>query len=116
MAGKMTGKKKGLMRKGKPEEKSPPPPPPKDPPRNPRSANIREANGGYVMSAHGGDNPMGDEHVAPDLESMIERMRGHMSAAEVKEMLEEEAAAEDAPPPKKKAKKKLKIPSKADTY
>ena len=128
MAGKMSGMKG--MAASKMKEKAPPPPS-KGPHKNPRSAHIREANGGYIMSAGGGDDMgMGADHVAPDLDSMIERMRGHMSPAEIAAAVEgggmpPEAMAEEAPPPKKKpaakAKKKgkkakIKLRDKSETY
>lgn len=114
-------------------------PPPQAPHKNPRSAHVREANGGYIMSAHGGDgDPMGQDHVAPDMASIMSKLQSHMTGGgggggvaepgEVPEApqndtaMEEQGEAETAPPvrrPTKKAAKKkakIKLRAKSETY
>ncbi len=99
MAGMMKGSKgmgaarmKGKEAKPKgaktPPAKSPPPGTAKatahkGPHKSPRSAHIREAEGGYILSKHGGDSDnggMGSDHVAPDFETAMALCRDHLGA------------------------------------
>lgn len=98
------------------------------PHKNPRSAHIREANGGYIMSAHGGDGePMGADHVAPDIATIMSKLSSHMGGAEESgempmespsmEMAEtEKEPKKKSPPPKSKKKSKIKLRDKSETY
>ncbi len=103
------------------------------PHKSPRGAHIREANGGYIMSAHGGDGDgMGADHVAPDMASIMAKLQSHMGGGGVAESGEvpqspqddeeiaEQAAAVKAPPvrkPEKKGKKsKIRLRDKSETY
>lgn len=54
---------------------------------HPRSAHIREAKGGFILSKHGGDKEsfMGEDHVAPDVESAIAALKEHMGGGEAGE-------------------------------
>jgi hypothetical protein len=108
---------------------------PSAPHKNPRSAHIREANGGYIASMHGGDEDpsmMGQDHVAPDMGSLMAKLHAHMGGAEEStgdmlmespqdEMTETGMPAPEAPPkkapPKKGHKKpKIKVRDKSETY
>jgi hypothetical protein len=133
MAGKMTGAK-GM---GAAKMKHKAPPALSIPHKNPRSAHIREANGGYIASLHGGDgDPMGQDHVAPDMATVMQKLQAHMGSGEeggeapTSDPMAEEAPemmpAEAAPkaPPKKADKKKpgkkhapkIKLRDKSETY
>jgi hypothetical protein len=114
MAGKMTGAKG--MAAARMGSKMPQPPMPH---KNPRSAHIREANGGYIMSMHGGDGePMGSDHIAPDMGTIMNKLKAHMIGAEGGEDPSQETdetpdaeVSEAVGEPKAKPKKKASKPA-----
>jgi DNA-binding transcriptional LysR family regulator len=86
MAGKMMGAKgMGANRKAPKtpsKAEAPKPSAPKAPsPKIPRSAHIREAEGGYILSKHGGDEDgigFPKDHVAPDFDAAMAMARAHL--------------------------------------
>ncbi len=76
MAGKMMGSKG--MRSALVKGHSP------MPHKNPRSAHIREAQGGFIISKQGGDGaePFGStDHVAPNIDAAMTAAREHLGGA-----------------------------------
>lgn len=116
MAGKMMGHK-GNLRKGpldKSKSKKPMPAPSAGTPhKNPRSVHLREANGGFILSKHGGDEGDGmsapTDHVAPDMQTAMSAIQQHMGGAA-------EEAGEQAPAPPAPGDSQVKKRTTSETY